>query len=111
MLKRVLTWLVWLPLALVVIALGVANRHSVALGWNPFEPLAPADAIQLPVFAVLLIVFAGGAVVGGFIVWNTQRRFRRRAREEHRRAEKLDGEVERMKASVPAAGNALAAPR
>lgn len=114
--RRILTWLVWLPLILVVVALGVANRHPLTLSWNPFEPSSVVDGIQVPVFVGLLAAFAFGSIAGGFIVWNTQRKYRRAYREERRKAERLTGDVQRMKAEAaappPAAGvAALPVPR
>lgn len=103
MVSKLTRWLFVVPLALVVLVLAVANRHAVPLRWNPFDPASAADGVELPLFLVVFATLAIGALIGGFVVWNAQRRFRRAAREEHRKAVKLEDEVQRMKAetSVP----------
>lgn len=106
MIRQLFGWLVILPVAIVAVALGVANRAPVTLAWNPIDPAA--GSFQLPLFVVAFVMFALGALVGGFTVWNRQRRWRRAAREGRAETRTLKAEVDRLKQS---GAPALASPR
>jgi uncharacterized integral membrane protein len=104
--RQLFGWLVVLPIAVVVVALGVANRASVTVAWNPLDPAA--GAFQVPLFVIALAMFVLGALVGGFTVWNRQRHWRRAARDGRAEARTLKAEVDRLKQNV---APALAGPR
>jgi hypothetical protein len=53
MYNRILTIVVFVPLAIVLIALAVANRELVAFTLDPFNPGNPALTVQLPLFVLL----------------------------------------------------------
>ena len=59
MLNRILLIVVLLPLAVVLIALAVANRATVPFTLDPFNPGNPALTMSLPLF---VLVFASLAV-------------------------------------------------
>ena len=102
MLKRLVFVLVIVPIALVLIALAVANRQVVSLNWNPFTPDYPGHQIAAPMFVFLFIVFALGMIVGSVATWLKQSRYRRHARAKEAEAEewryKADRERERAQA-------------
>lgn len=100
LLKRIIGWVVVLPLTAAVIALAVANRAPVTVAWNPLEAGTAGHGFAVPLFLVGFFFFAAGAVVGGFVVWNTQRRFRRAARERRDTIRDLEAHVERLKAGA-----------
>ena len=99
MLKRLVFVLVVVPIALVLIALAVANRQDVSLNWNPFTPDYPGHQVVAPMFVFLFIVFALGMIVGSMATWFKQSRYRRHARAKEAEAEewryKADRERER----------------
>lgn len=109
LLKRLIGWVVVLPLTVLAIALAVANRKPVTIAWNPLEAADPNHGITLPLFLVVFSFFIVGVLVGGFVVWNAQRPWRRAAKEHRRTASSLRAEVERLKSPSPHA--ALAGPR
>ena len=99
MLKRLVFVLVVVPIALIILALAVANRDLVDLNYNPITPDFPGMQITQPLFVFLFITFALGAIVGGIAVWMSQSHYRRNAREREAEAEewryKADRERER----------------
>lgn len=80
MLNRFLTVLVFIPLAIVLIALAVANRAPVAFTIDPFNPGNPGLTASLPLFALLFIALALGLVIGSLATWFRQGRYRKAAR-------------------------------
>lgn len=108
---RFLKLLVLAPVAVVLVMFGVANRAPVTLLLEPFS--APADAlnITLPLFVVLFGVLAVGVVIGSFVTWVSQGRYRKAGREARREAERLASENSRLKTALPATATALLGPR
>ncbi|MFZ0175409.1 MAG: LapA family protein [Pseudolabrys sp.] len=86
MLRRIVTMLIVVPLAVVIIAFAVANRQSVTVSFDPFSATSPAYATALPLFALIFVLLILGVLVGGAAAWIGQTKWRRTAR-------KLDGEV------------------
>ena len=80
MLNRFLTVVVFIPLAIVLIALAVANRAPVAFTIDPFNPGNPGLTASLPLFALLFIALALGLVIGSLATWFRQGRYRKMAR-------------------------------
>jgi uncharacterized integral membrane protein len=67
-----LSRLITIPIALLVIAFAIANRHRVQLSFDPFSAEAPALAITLPLWAIAFGAFVGGVIVGGVTAWITR---------------------------------------
>ena len=86
MFRKIVTWIVIVPLAAVIIAFAVANRQAVTVSFDPFSSANPAYAVTLPLFMVILMALILGVLVGGIAAWIRQGKWRRAAR-------KLDGEV------------------
>ncbi|RIK88034.1 MAG: DUF1049 domain-containing protein [Hyphomicrobiales bacterium] len=80
MLNRFLTVVVFIPLAIVLIALAVANRAPVAFTIDPFNPGNPGLTVSLPLFVLLFAALALGLVVGSLATWFRQGRYRKAAR-------------------------------
>ena len=100
--RRFLYYVIFIPLAIVIVVLAVANRHLVTLSFDPFNPTAPALSAGVPLFVLLFAALALGVVVGGLAVWFRQGRWRRMARDERLEADQLRREVNRRR-EVPAA--------
>lgn len=101
MLKRFLTIIIGVPLAVILITLAVANRGFVPFTLDPFNPGNPALTTSLPLFVYLFAALALGILVGSAATWLRQGRYRRLAR---RHAEEARGLREE-------AASARAAPR
>lgn len=106
--KRFLTWLLALPIGIVVVALAVANRRVVTLSLDPFRPDDPALSITLPLFLLPLGALFLGVVLGGVTVWWRQGSWRKAARAGRREADKLEVERSRLAAEVAARDGVVA---
>ena len=84
--RKIVTWIIIIPLAAAIIAFAVTNRQTVTVSFDPFSSASPAYAATLPLFAVIFAVLILGVIVGGIAAWIRQSKWRRRARQ-------LDGEV------------------
>jgi uncharacterized integral membrane protein len=80
MIRKLVSALVLVPLAIVLIAFAVANRQSVLISLDPFDQANPAWSIRLPLFALILIVIIAAVFVGGIAAWLRQSKWRRAAR-------------------------------
>lgn len=98
MFNRFALVLVFVPLAIVLVALAVANRMPVAFTVDPFNPGNPALTYTLPFFVFLFAALALGMVVGSLATWFRQGRYRKLARQRAIEAESL-----KQAASRPAA--------
>lgn len=78
--KRVVTIVILVPLAIILIALSVANRQTVGLTIDPFNPGNPALTYQAPLFIWLSGALLVGAFIGAAVTWLTQGKHRRRHR-------------------------------
>ncbi len=97
---RLSTVLVAAPLTVLGVVFAIANRQSVRLSLNPFDPSA-APGIELPLFAALFLSVLLGMAIAGFAVWSAQAHWRRRARSEHREAVRLRRLAEKAKPGEP----------
>ncbi len=81
MFNRFALVLVLVPLAIVLIALAVANRAPAAFTVDPFNPGNPALTYTLPFFVFLFAALALGMVIGSLATWFRQGRYRKLARQ------------------------------
>jgi uncharacterized integral membrane protein len=90
MLRKIITAIIAVPLAAIIVAFAVANRHLVTVSFDPFSSAAPAYAATLPLFAIIFAVLILGVLVGGVAAWIKQSKWRRAAR-------RLEGEVRSLR--------------
>jgi uncharacterized integral membrane protein len=69
MFNRFMLIVVFVPLAVILIALAVANRDPVAFTLDPFNPGNPALTMTLPLFIFLFLALAVGMIVGSLATW------------------------------------------
>jgi len=100
LLRKIVAALILMPLAIVIIALAVANRQSVTVSFDPFDAAAPAVAAALPLFALIFIVLIAGVIVGGVAAWLGQRTWRRAARRFEREARELRVKLDAFEAAA-----------
>lgn len=89
-------WLIFLPIAVVVVALSVANREPVPFG------IGFGLAWQVPLFLLLLAAGFLGILCGGFGAWLAAGRSRRRARAARAEAAAARTELEGLRREVEA---------
>lgn len=106
--NRILVFVVFLPLAIVLIALAVANRTSVPFTIDPFNPGNPGLTVELPLFVFLFAALGIGLIVGSVATWIKQGQYRRQARQREAEVRSLRNHP-RQRPS-PATGNALPKP-
>jgi uncharacterized integral membrane protein len=109
--RRFLALFVLLPIAVVVVALSVANRDEVAFSLDPIHGAAAGWAIRAPLFAMLFAAVIFGVVIGGVATWIGQAGWRRAARAERANADRLRSDVNQLRAQIAATTIALRAPR
>jgi uncharacterized integral membrane protein len=90
--KRFLEVIILLPLAIIGVALAVANRHAVTVSFDPFSSAA-AGAVEMPLFVALIAAIILGVLVGGFFTWLSQGKHRRALRESQAEAARLRGQI------------------
>jgi uncharacterized integral membrane protein len=100
MIRKIVTALILVPLAIALITFAVANRQTVVVSLDPFDQAHPALAVALPLFALVLALLIGGVVVGGVAAWLRQRKWRRAARLAQAEAHELRAEVDRLKRRI-----------
>lgn len=92
---RLLSKLVFIPIAAVVIIFAVANRHAVTLELWPLP-----FAVDLPVYLAILGALVAGVLVGGSVQWASDTKWRRRARVSGREANALARELSTVQESA-----------
>lgn len=101
--RRLIGWLVLVPLALVLVLFALANRHVVAVNFDPVTPDSPiVPALQVPLYAVVYAMLLIGIILGGFATWLTQGKHRKAKRQLKKKADKLGREVEELRRPKPA---------
>lgn len=96
MIGRIVGLLVGFVSAVFLVTLAVANRHSVLLVLDPFNPQNPVLALELPFYAYLFAMLIIGVVLGGTATWMSQSRWRRLARARGQDAARWRAEAERL---------------
>jgi uncharacterized integral membrane protein len=95
MVKRIVGWVVLVPLCVVLVVLALANRQLVAVNFNPFTAvpeLAPGTGV--PLFLVMFGVLLLGVLLGGVATWFAQGQHRRDERSFRRENERLHRELD-----------------
>jgi uncharacterized integral membrane protein len=100
--RRFLTLFVLLPLAVIIIALSVANRSVVTFSLDPIGGAAPGWSATGPLYVFLFAAVILGVVIGGTAAWLRQSRWRQSARAERANADRLRLEVARLKERIEA---------
>ncbi len=109
MLRRFVSILIFAPLAIVLVALAVANRGAVAFTIDAFNPGSASLTWQVPLFALLFLALAAGLLLGSFATWLAQGRHRRAARQGKAEAERLLALAKQRDAAQRASQTALTA--
>jgi uncharacterized integral membrane protein len=97
MIRKTVTALILVPIAIVLVTFAVANRGTVIVSLDPFDQAHPAFALALPLFELLLAGVIGGVLIGGTAAWIRQSKWRRAARLAQARARELHAELDQLK--------------
>ena len=104
MLRKIATVIVLGPLAVLIVALAVANRQDVTVTLDLFGGRDPALATSLPLYGLMLALLIAGVVIGGVAAWLGQARWRRAARRLERELAAARLEAERLRQQPIVAG-------
>ncbi|GLR91180.1 lipopolysaccharide assembly protein LapA domain-containing protein [Bradyrhizobium iriomotense] len=98
--RKFLTALIVIPLALLLVVFAAANRHFVTVSFDPFNSADPELSRQVPLFLLLILVAVLGVLAGGCAVWFGQRHWRRAARRHEADARSVRAELADLRASL-----------
>lgn len=101
--RKFLTALVIVPVAILFIVFAVANRHLVTVSFDPFNSANPSIGASLPLFVVLIVVAILGVIAGGTATWIRQRHWRRAARQHEADARRARAELADLRAEMATA--------
>ena len=93
--RKFLKFLIFVPIAIIVLLLAMANRTSTVFSLDPFTAGEPMLFLRAPLFVYLFAALIIGVLLGGFSAWLAQGRHRRIARQ-------LKFETSRLKADIAA---------
>ena len=91
--RRLLRWVIGLPVFIAVMFFAVANRKWVSLSLDPLNDTNPALALDMPLWLLLFLGIFIGIIIGWFYCWRAQGKWRRLARERQREIERLHNEM------------------
>jgi uncharacterized integral membrane protein len=109
MIRKTVSAVILIPLALVLVALAVANREIITVSFDPFSATDPAFAVRAPLFVLVFVLVIAGVIIGGIAAWLRQSKWRRAARQREAELRAARAEVDRLRRQL-AAGEAAAAP-
>ncbi len=95
--KKLVSALILLPVAIALIILSVANRHEVMFNFDPINPQQPFLAVTQPFFVFLFAAVLTGMVIGSLATWLSQGKYRKLARQQKRDALKWKSEADEQK--------------
>lgn len=96
MFRRIIALLLAFPVAVILIALAVSNRHKVRLVLDPFRPETPVISLEAPFYAYLFAALVIGVIAGGAAAWFGQSHWRRSARIKAQDAMRWQAEADRL---------------
>ena len=97
MIRKFVTALILIPLAIVLVVFAVANRQIVTVSFDPFNTAQPAFAATMPLFVLIIVLLIIGVMIGGAAAWLRQSKWRRTARRLDRDVRDLRDEVDGLK--------------
>jgi uncharacterized integral membrane protein len=107
--KRFFSVLILFLLGCVLVALAVANRHSVQFVVDPFDPVSPTT-YEVKLYVLLFIAAFLGVLGGWLAAWLGQGHWRKAARETHKEATIWKREAENLKRGLEASTPKPASP-
>ena len=95
--KRIINWIVGLPVAVVAVALAVANREWIRVSFDPFSRDQPFASIAMPLWALFFCGIFVGIIAGWIAAWIAQGKHRKAVRESRIELARAQQEHERFK--------------
>jgi uncharacterized membrane protein YciS (DUF1049 family) len=102
MIRKIVSFLILVPLAIVIVALAVANREVVTISFDPFNAAAPAFVLHVPLFVLVFVLVIVGVIIGGIASWLNQGKRRRAARHTEAELRSAREEIDRLRRELTA---------
>lgn len=110
--KKFLAVVILVPIAIIAVALSVANRHAVPVSLDPFNSTDPSVVLHVPLFVLVFGAVALGVLLGGVGAWLSQGRWRKQARRlRHELTDTRRENTQYRAAAGTSPGTTLPAPR
>jgi uncharacterized integral membrane protein len=100
MIRKIITAVMLVLIAIVLVSFAVANRQIVSVSLDPFDQTNPAIVASLALYQLILIVLIGGVLLGGGAAWLRQSKWRRRARRFEAEARTLRAQANAREAAI-----------
>jgi uncharacterized integral membrane protein len=97
MIRKLVGFLILVPLGLVIVALAVANREVITVSFDPFSAAAPAFTLRAPLFLLVFVLVIAGVIIGGIASWLKQGKWRRTARRTEAELRAARNEIDRLR--------------
>jgi hypothetical protein len=110
MIRKIVLAVILIPLAIVIVAICVANKHPVMVSFDPFSAGDPAVVMHPRLFVLGLVLLIAGVLIGGFAAWLRQGRWRRVARGRDAELRAARNEIDRLRRELAARETAAAPP-
>jgi hypothetical protein len=110
MIRKIVFAVVLIPLAILIVALAMANRQIVTISFDPFSATQPAFLLRAPLFVLEFILVIAGVLIGGVASWLRQSRWRRAARLREAELRSARNEVDRLRRELAARETAAREP-
>ncbi len=110
MIKRLIWVILLIPVAIILIALSVANRNVVQLTFDPFASANPYLTVSAPSFVFLFASLLVGLIIGSVTTWLAQGKYRRKARMAQSDADQLKAEMRKRDEQLRGATSIIPAP-
>ena len=96
MISKILSFIILVPLAILLVVFCVANREAVTVSLDPFGTM-PQFTFALPLFILLMGAVIAGVILGGLGTWFTQAHYRRKAWRRKNEVDRLRREADDAK--------------
>ncbi len=101
--KRILSWLIGLPVTVVLVAFAVANRTWIDISFDPLTPADPWLAVSAPIWSVLFAGIFLGLMTGWLAAWFNQGKHRKAARQARADLASANSENRKLQQAQPGA--------
>jgi site-specific recombinase len=101
-LRRIISWAIGLPIAVIVIAFCVANRQWIRISFDPIHKDSPWTAIDMPLWVLFFAGIFLGLIAGWITAWFNHGKWRRSLREHRVELERHQNEVARLRREAEA---------
>ena len=108
--RRILSWIIGVPIAFIVIGFAVANREWQRVSFDPFSRENPFAYVAMPLWALLFCGIFLGIIAGWIGCWLAQGKWRKAAREARIDLDRAERDLAALKREQPAPSEARSLP-